>query len=129
MPFVPQSGEGEGLAALEVDEVRDFGFRAGLGLPLVEAVGEDETAFVFEAAAEGGLFGEGFAAGVDKAVADGRIFGPGGDESPDEEVGLIFAVVGDGEDGLRWRDVEARRELGREGVAREGLLQVGGVNG
>ena len=128
-PFVPETREGEGLAGFEKDEVRDFGFRPGLGLPLVEAVGQDETAFVFETAAEGGFFGQRLAARIDEALSDGQVFGPRGDETPDEEVGFVPRIVGDGEDGLRGSNVEARREFGGECVICKCFLQVGGVNG
>lgn len=129
MPFAPEAREGEGLARLEEDEVRDFDLRPRLGLPLVEAVRGDETALVFERAAEGGLFGERLAARVDEAVAQGRVLRPGWDQSPDEKIGRVPAVVGDGEDGLRRRDVIARRELRGEGIAFERRAQVGGING
>ena len=57
MPLVPETREGEGLTRLEKDVVRDLGLRPRLGLPLVESVGEDETAFVLERAAEGWFLG------------------------------------------------------------------------
>ena len=69
----------------------------GCGLPFVEAIGRDQATFVFVCAAESGLLGQRLAAGVDQAVADGGIFCPGGDQAPDEEIGCVRAIVGDGQ--------------------------------
>src|SRR6185295_3672735 len=55
-------------------------------LPLIEAIGGYQAAFLLEAPAEGGLLGDALGAGVDHAVADGRLLGPVGDEAPAQQV-------------------------------------------
>jgi hypothetical protein len=55
-----------------------FDLRPRLGLPFVEAIGQDQAALVLIAAAERRFFSQRLAARVDQAVADRRILGPGG---------------------------------------------------
>lgn len=67
---------------------------------------------------------------LNQFVRDGRVFCPGGNQPPQEKVGCTAAIVGNGKDGLRWRNVVARRELGWENEIAECVLQFGGrVNG
>lgn len=121
-PFFPEAGECSGLAE-GADEV---GLAGGFGaIPFVEAVGGDEAAAVFVGGAEGGLFGEGFAAGVDEFLTDAGIVGPGGDESPLEDVeGGQSILEEDNGDDLAGGDVVEGDEIGEGGFEAEVFLDL-----
>jgi hypothetical protein len=52
-PRVPQPGEREWLAVVHVDEVGCFCFAGRAGFPFIKSIGQDQAAFMFEAAAKG----------------------------------------------------------------------------
>src|SRR5258706_11797196 len=99
-----------------MNEVGCFRFFTAEGFPFIETIGEDQTAFVTIAAAKGRLLCNRFAACIDQAATDGRVFCPHGNQPPYEKTSLEFIVIGNGKDGLGWRDVETRCELCREGI-------------
>ncbi len=122
MPFVPKAGEGEGRAVFHVNEVRDFCFFAAQCFPFVESIGGDDAAFVFEAAAKGGLFGDGFSTRVDEAVRDGGVFCPRWDQPPRKEIRFVFGIIRDGKHWLGWGNVKSGCELVWKNEIAKGFL-------
>src|SRR5688572_8987676 len=74
VPSLSQAAEGE-LSALVDADVNGLLAASDL-LPLVEAVGQDETAPLLVSLPEGGLAGDRLAACINKAVADLLVVSP-----------------------------------------------------
>src|SRR5947209_4718269 len=115
-PEVPQSSEGEGLAALERDIHR--GLLSVLLLPLVEAIGDDQAALRAQKAFEARFLGERLRPGIDHPCTHRLVLCPGGDQTPAQLVEVSVTVTQDGHHLLRWSDVVTWRCLQGRGNAK-----------
>jgi len=96
-PGFVKTGKTAGLSRSEVNEPGLFRLTVRF-LPLVEAIGNNETAALPEGLTETGLIGDGFRPGVGQAVADGRVFRPGRYEPPTEFYQAVYFIPDDGGD-------------------------------
>jgi len=100
-PCFVKTGKTARLAGSKMNEPGLF-CRTVRFLPLVETIGDDETAALPEGLAEAQFIGDGFRPGVDQTVADGRVFRPRGDKPPSEFRQAVHIVPDDGGDLLAW---------------------------
>src|SRR5690606_29166516 len=126
-PVLPESGEGKGSIVTAVDEVRLLYFPQLL--PLIEAIGHNQSSTPLPGGSKRRLFRDGFRAGVDQAIANRYIFCPRWNQAPPHRhhFALLLVVPANDGDLLSRRDVEAQGKV-RGGVESECLQQnrVGG---
>ncbi len=89
LPSIPKAGHPERGMIGALDEVGQLLF--ALELPLVEAVGEDQTATLLERVTEGAARGDGLDAGVDEGLGIPKVVHVEGDEPPphQDELSLL----------------------------------------
>src|SRR5205823_7079485 len=90
-PEVPEAGKGEGTATFQRDIHGSFA--AMLFLPLVETIGNHETAFRAQQPLEARLLCQCLCPGVDHLGANRLVFGPRGDQAPLQPVQVSRAVA------------------------------------
>src|SRR5690606_6762228 len=91
-------------------------------LPFVEAGSRDEAAAIAQRGPEGRLLGKALDAPVDEQAERGRVAHPGRHQPPAHQLQAALPVpLRDHRDRLGWRDIVARRELGRAGAAEDRL--------